>query len=71
MFDTIEERQAAFGFGFFLIRINLPWPDGSIDADNRAYSWGNFVASAPNPYYIDDYVVRANRLLIEQFKWRG
>lgn len=71
MFDTVGTRQAAFGYGFQLFRVNWVYPDGSVGVDNRSYIWANYGATIPNPYYEANHVANANALMIEQFKWRG
>jgi len=69
MFDTRAERERALGFGFPLD--NFPYPDGELDASDRAYIWGSFLSSfPPNQYYIENHVERALALLIEEFKRR-
>lgn len=69
MFDSVQDRARALGFGLPLD--NWPEPDGSIDSGDRAYLWGSFFSTfPPNPYFIDNHVEIAKGLLIEQFKPR-
>lgn len=69
MFDSVQDRARALGFGLALD--NWPEPDGTIDSGDRAYLWGSFYSTyPPNPYHIDDHVAIAKALLIEQFQPR-
>lgn len=69
MFDSVQDRARALGFGLALD--NYPEPDGTIDSGDRAYLWGSFFSTfPPNPYFIDNHVAIAKGLLIEQFKPR-